>query len=292
MKTMKISKGNTILCADTLGAQLNSFNISGKEYLWQREENYWDGSAPVLFTIVGELKGEGKTTLINGKPYHMPIHGIVRYAEFAAEKLSEEKMVFTIKSNSKTLKQYPYKFILKVEFEAVENGFVNRFYITNNSKEDMPYVIGAHPAFNLPMFDDSFEDYTVEFETEETDKAYRIDEDGLVDDSAYESVFADGKKINLKETLFDKGALIFQNLNSKSVKLYNKQNHGVKMDFGGFNYFGIWKMPELNSPYLCLEPWTGMNDCYSEDGVYKNKRGVRFLKPKTEICLEYSVEVF
>ena len=289
MKTMKVSKGGTTLCADTLGAQINSFNIDGKEYIWQRDEKYWGGSAPILFPIVGELKGEGKTTKINGKAYHMRIHGFARDMEFVPEKVAEDKMVFTLKYTKKTLKQYPYKFTLKVEYTVTEDGFSNKFYIINNSKEDMPYVIGAHPAFNLPMFDDEFQDYTVEFEKAETDKAYRIDEDGLVDDSTYESVFVDGNKIPLQENLFDKGALIFQNVNSTSVKLYNKQNHGIKMDFGGFDYFGIWKMPSLNSPYLCLEPWTGMNDCYSEDGVYKNKRGIRFLSPKQQVCLEYKV---
>ena len=289
MTTINVKKGNTTLAVDTLGAQIRSFKINDKEYIWQRDEKYWGGSAPVLFPIIGELKGDGKTTLIDGKAYHMPIHGIVRYAEFLGEKVSEEKMIFTIKSNGKTLKQYPYKFTLKVEFEVVENGFINRFYISNNSNVDMPYFIGAHPAFNLPMFEDGFEDYTVEFEKAEANCAYRIDEDGLVDDSVFESVLQDGNKIPLQETLFDKGALIFQNLNSRSVKLYNKDGKGVKMDFPNFNYFGIWKMPELNSPYLCLEPWTGMNDCYSEDGVYKNKRGIRFIAPKREVCLEYKV---
>lgn len=289
MKTMKVSKGGTTLCADILGAQINSFNVNGKEYIWQRDTKYWGGSAPILFPIVGELKGEGKTTKIDGKAYNMRIHGFARDMEFVPEKISEDTMVFTLKYNKNTLKKYPYKFVLKVEYIVEEDGFTNRFYIENKSKGDMPFVIGAHPAFNLPMFDDSFEDYTIEFELPETDEAYRIDEDGLVDDGVSEKVFVDGNKIPLKETLFDTGALIFQNVKSNTVKLYNKQNKGVKMDFADFDYFGIWKMPNLNSPYLCLEPWTGMNDCYSEDGVYKNKRGIRFIEPKGTVCLEYKI---
>lgn len=290
MKKANVNLGNATLSVDLMGAQLNSWKIGDLEYIWQRDPAYWTGSAPVLFPIVGELKGEGKTTIINGKPYHMDIHGFARDMEFSLVKAEGDTISMKLEANEETLKAYPFKFSLVTEFKLMENGFSHSFTVKNEGDEDMPFVIGAHPGFNLPLFEgDSFEDYTVEFEKEEKNEAYRIDEEGLVDDSKFDSVLKDGRFIPLNHGLFDTGALIYQKMNSHSVKLYNKDGKGIKMDYPDFDYFGIWQMPQKQTPYLCLEPWTGMNDCYSEDGVYTHKRGIQFLKSGEEKRFSFTV---
>lgn len=290
MKKVTIKLGNATLSTDTLGAQLNSWKIGKTEYIWQRNADFWSGSAPILFPIIGELKGEGKTTVINGKPYHMSIHGFVSGMDFEVVKQSEDSVSLKVEANEETLKMYPFKFSLETEHKLLENGFSQTFKVKNNGDEDMPFFVGAHPGFNLPLFPgDAFEDYTLEFEKPEKDEAYRIDEDGLVDDGYFDSVLEDERIIPLNHSLFDTGALIFQQLNSHSIKLYNKEGKGIRMDYPDFDYFGIWQMPQKKSPYLCLEPWTGMNDCYCEDGVYTNKRGVTFLKSGEEKSYTFTV---
>ena len=290
MEKANIKCGNTTLSTDTLGAQLSSFKIGDLEYIWQRDPAFWSGSAPILFPIIGELKGEGKTTIINGKPYHMSIHGFVSGMDFKVVKSAEDSVALKVDANEETLKMYPFKFSLETEYKVFENGFSQTFKVKNNGEEDMPFFVGAHPGFNVPLLEgDSFEDYTLEFPKTEKNEAYRIDVDGLVDDSWFDEVLKEGRIIPLDHSLFDKGALIFQKLNSHSIKLYNKEGKGVRMDFPEFDYFGVWQMPEKKSPYLCLEPWTGMNDCYSEDGVYTNKRGVQFLKMGEEKIFTFTV---
>ena len=292
MKKANVNSGNATLSVDLNGAQLSSWKIGELEYIWQRNADYWGGSAPILFPIVGELKGEGKTTIINGKPYHMDIHGFARYMEFSLLKTEGDTILMRLEANEETLKAYPFKFILETEYKLLENGFSHTFIVKNGGDEDMPFVIGAHPGFNLPLFDgDSFDDYTLEFEKEEKNEAYRIDEEGLVDDSKFDSVLENGRFITLNHSLFDIGALIYQQMNSHSVKLYNKEGRGIKMDYPDFDYFGIWQMPQKEAPYLCLEPWTGMNDCYSEDGVYTHKRGIQYLKPGEEKRFTFTVTV-
>lgn len=279
-KTLLLENKNSTLCTDLLGAQLNSWKVGEVEYIWQRDPNFWGDSAPILFPIIGELKGEGKTTIINGKPYHMSIHGFVSNMEFSLVNSSESSATLKVSATEETLKMYPFNFSLETEYKLMENGFSQTFTVTNNGNEKMPFFIGAHPGFNLPFFSgENFSDYTLEFEKEEKNEAYRIDDDGLVDDSRFDSVLENGRFIPLKHDLFKIGALIYQQMNSHSVKLYNKEGRGIKMDYPDFDYFGIWQMPQVNPHYLCLEPWTGMNDCYSEDGVYTNKRGVKFLDP-------------
>ena len=82
MKNYTVKNNTCSVSVDTFGAELSSFKVDGKEYLWQRDPEVWPGSAPVLFPIVGMLKGEGETTLIDGKPYHMEIHGFARDMDF------------------------------------------------------------------------------------------------------------------------------------------------------------------------------------------------------------------
>lgn len=292
MEIVNVKVGNATLSANLLGAQLKSWKIGDREYIWQRNPDYWSGSAPILFPIVGELKGKGKTTIINGKPYHMTIHGFARDMEHKVINTTADSITFRLEATEETLKAYPFKFALETEYKLLENGFCHTFKVINEGDEDMPFVVGAHPGFNLPLFEgDSFEDYTLEFEKEEKNEAYRIDEDGLVDDGRFDSVLEKGRFIPLNHSLFDKGALIYQQMNSRSVKLYNKAGKGIRMDYPDFDYFGIWQMPLKKTPYLCLEPWTGMNDCYSEDGVYTNKRGIKILKPGEAKTFAFTVTV-
>ncbi len=289
---VSISKSGDSLSVDILGAQLNSWKVEDIEYIWQRNPNIWGGSAPILFPIIGELKGEGKTTLINGKPYHISIHGFVSGMEFVPVYQRKDEVVLEVKANDDTLKMYPFNFTLGVKYKIIENGFSQTFIVENEGKEDMPFFVGSHPAFNVPMFSgETFEDYVIEFERAETCEAYRIDDNGLVNDSLTEPVFQSGNQIHLTHSIFQKGALLFDSLNSHSVKLYNKRGKGIKMDFPDFNYFGIWQTNTAQADYICLEPWTGMNDCYSEDGVYTHKRGVTNLKSGEEKHYTFTVSI-
>ena len=43
---------------DSQGAQLMSLALDGGEYLWQGDERFWARRAPVLFPIVGCLRGD------------------------------------------------------------------------------------------------------------------------------------------------------------------------------------------------------------------------------------------
>lgn len=289
MENYTVKSNGTSLSIDTKGAQISSLKIGGLEYIWQRGEE-WNGSAPILFPIVGELKGEGKSTIIKGKPYHITIHGFAGKQEYFCETVSEDEVIMSFESNQETRRQYPYDYKFSVKFKVFDGGFKQTFIIENKSPERMPYIVGAHPGFRCPLFSgDKFEDYKIVFEKNETAEAYRIDVDGLVDDSKSEKVFENGREIPLKHSIFDTGALLFEKLNSKSVKLINKNGKGVRMDYPDFDYFGIWKMKSPSAEYVCLEPWTGMNDCYSEDGIYEHKKGIRYIEEGRSVSLEFTV---
>lgn len=291
MEKYTIKSGNTSLCVDSLGAQVNSFKVDGKEHIWQRDEKYWGSSAPVLFPIVGELKGERKTTLIDGKRYHLKRHGFASVKEFKVTDKTEDSITLTIKSDEDTIKMYPYKFTFSVVYTVSEGKFTQSFVIENENDIDMPYVVGGHPGFILPMFKgDRFEDYELVFEKGESAEAMRINEQGLIDEKNNEQVFVEKNRIKVTHELFKLGAIIFERLNSRRVKLVNKSGKGIEVEFPKFDYLGVWQMAGTNAEYLCIEPWTGMNDTVDCDEVYKNKRGMRFIPPKSKTELSLSAK--
>src|ERR1051325_672481 len=96
------------------GAELQSVQCNGIEFLWQADATYWGKHSPVLFPIVGELK-DGKY-IFQGREYKMSTHGFARDKVFEAKQVSDTSAVFTLNSDEETLAVYPFSFIFKVRY--------------------------------------------------------------------------------------------------------------------------------------------------------------------------------
>ena len=73
---VSISSGSVSATIDPMGAQLMSLALNGGEYLWQGDARYWARRAPVLFPIVGCLRGD-RATSAQGE-VSLKRHGIAR----------------------------------------------------------------------------------------------------------------------------------------------------------------------------------------------------------------------
>ena len=92
--------------------------------------------------------------------------------------------------------------------------------------------------------------------------------------------------------LFRGDALIFDDLRSRSVSMRSvKSGRGVRLDFPDMPYLAIWT-PVVDSPFVCLEPWTGMGTRVSEDDRFEHKLGAKILKPGEEQSLAFTITVF
>lgn len=58
MSNTTISKGGLSATISSKGAELTSLKLDGREYLWQADSAFWGKHAPVLFPIVGSLRGD------------------------------------------------------------------------------------------------------------------------------------------------------------------------------------------------------------------------------------------
>ena len=84
-----LRRGSLTAETETLGGELVSLrDRRGTEYIWNGDPAYWSGRNPVLFPVVGSLKG-GKVS-IGGKTYEMGRHGFARQSQFTLREQGED----------------------------------------------------------------------------------------------------------------------------------------------------------------------------------------------------------
>lgn len=273
------------------GMELSSITskITGQEYLWQGDPQFWTGQAPILFPIIGALKN-GKTEF-QGKEYALPKHGFVRNSNQARliQQLPD-RLVFRFDSSPETLEVYPFIFALEVSFLLSGNCLEISHQVYNLGNQTMYYSLGGHPAFACPLLaGEHLEEYLIEFPRAEQDNTWMITPAGLIGEKG-EMILNNTKEIPLHAHLFDHDALIFKDLKSREVSLsHRKRGPVIKMEFGDFDYLGIWAKP--GASFVCLEPWLGIADSAHHSGQLTEKEGIRTLAPGAAETKTFSIEV-
>lgn len=276
---------------DSLGAQLISLKGSGgHEYLWVGDPEYWREHAPVLFPIVGALR-ENRTR-IDGQWYEMTRHGFAKRMEFSLKEQGEDYLALSLEASGETRAVYPFNFTFIVTYTLTDQGISTRFTVKNTGERPMPYSVGGHPGFNLPVDEEAeFEDYTIQFRQNECQDCPVIDLGTGLIDGERKGFHLDGKEIPLQHSLFYQDALVFEHLNSQTVRIVNKKTgKGIEMDFAGFPMLGIWSAVN-DGPYVCLEPWTGCATLSTEGDEFREKKGMRELAPGDQTEHSFTVRV-
>lgn len=269
------------LGAVTTGAELRSFTdkCDAYEYLWQGGA-IWNGCSPLLFPVVGKLKGDSYT--LNGKQYLLEKHGFARKSEFSIEEHTAERITFLLTDTSATRECYPFAFALRVSFSFVENGFAMTHRVTNICGDPMYFSLGAHPGFQCAMGDQ------IVMNAPETAAAFRLDENFLRGRDT-EPVFANSRELIITPELFVKDALIFDGLRSDGCTLLRSNGKHVHVDFGGAPCLGIWAKPA--APYVCIEPWYGIDDAWNASGDLARKHRICCLDAGKEFVFTVTITV-
>lgn len=264
------------------GAVLTSVKSkkTGYEFLWQGNPEIWNGQSPILFPVIGKMLDDKYR--LNGKEYNMIRHGLARHYAFELCEKKENELIFVQSENEETLKSYPYKYKLYISFKVEENRLTVTHTVKNENDGVMYFSIGAHPAFNCDIGDE------IVFEKEETLYSERIDHDSVIIDEK-DLILDNDNTIKISENIFDKDALIFSSMKSKSVVLNNlKRNKKIKFIFGEAPFFAVWAKPK--APYVCLEPWCGVNDSYDKKADISQKRGIQSLNKGESFSFAWTAE--
>lgn len=272
------------------GAELQSLinKQSAMEYLWSGDEKYWAKRSPVLFPIVGGLKGG--EYIYKNKKYALERHGFARDKEFNVGFHNATNAVFSLTFDEQTLKIYPFKFELILKYELIETKLVVSYVVINLEDDAMYFSLGAHPAFAVPNSPGTkFEDYYLAF-NDDTSIAYHHLENGLLKNSA-ETLKLNGHKLPLKPALFYQDALVLKTLQSNCISLLNTKNdYGLHFHFENFPFFGIWSAKD--APFVCLEPWCGVTDLLSHNQQIEKKEGIVKLNAHEKWERYWEVECF
>ena len=286
MNTLKY--GNVEIAVANRGAELRSYKVDEKEFMWDRQPEFWAASSPVLFPFVGSIKNGAYS--YNGKEYKISTrHGFARTEDFELVEKTENSLKFRFSSNKETLEKYPFEFELFITYTIVENTLEIGYNVVNKNDSDMYFSLGTHPAFALDVNDDiKLSDYYLEFEKNETSQKYKLTDNGLVFDEKADCLNNENK-LQITETIFDNDAIVFDDLKSEKVTIKNSKNSKeLSVDYKGFPYIAFWSKPK--APYVCIEPWYGISDFENASGKLEEKTGILKLEKDGEFFAKLIVK--
>lgn len=266
-----------------VGAELKSLVCNNTQYIWTGDERFWAGSAPLLFPICSGLKDD--EYYLDGKKYTLQKHGYARFCEFEVENQREDSVTFLLCSNEESLKQFPFRYELRVTYTLENKTLKVKYDVKNLSDDTMYFSIGAHEGYYCP---EGIEEYDVILPEAET--LYSTVLEGNVLGNNKVRIIENSDRIALKYDYFAVDALVFKDMKARSAVLKNRNNgKAVKVTFEGCDYFLLWTKPD--APYICLEPWCGISDNKDTDKNFKTKEGIRQIAAGGNFVNEHSIEV-
>lgn len=280
MGTVTIGEGKLQAQVKAKGAELCSLKLDGQEYLWQADPTWWGRHAPVLFPIVGSIRNNQANS--KQGPVRLGRHGLARNYDHKVVEQTPNSVTFELSSTPETREQFPYDFKLNLSYTVKDQTLTQSFKVTNTGNVTLPYVLGGHPAFNVPTPAEknaSFDSYVLKFAEPWTYASPTLlAKEGLWDFGKRMALLDNSDTLHLNHRLFDVDTIVFQNVPQSTVRLEGPEGHGVQLDFPGFEYLGVWSAAN-DAPFVAVEPWTGPATATEEDDEFESKRGMAFLEP-------------
>jgi galactose mutarotase-like enzyme len=274
------------------GAELQQLFHKGHQtdYMWNGDPAFWNRHSPLLFPIVGTLRDN--TYYYKDRSYTLPRHGFARDREFAAESKTDDTITFRLQSDEASLVVFPFDFVLRVIYTLLPEGVMVTYRVDNPSaSQPLYFSIGGHPAFRVPLAaGTTYNDYFLEFDEQENAPRWPISREGLIEREP-RPLLEDTRMLPLTKQLFARDALVLKQLRSTGVALGSyKTRLGLRVEFPGFPYLGIWAAP--NADFVCIEPWCGIADPVDSDRQWTHKEGINRLEPGGIFERAWSVQLF
>ncbi len=275
------------------GAELQSMQKNGHEYLWQGDPAYWNRRSPILFPVVG-TPVDGILN-IGGKQYKQGRHGFARFAEFKEVELNHFKMVQEGRNPN-----YPYVFDLEVNYVPKESGLSVEWKVTNKGKDEMHFQIGAHPAFFLPDYNEAdeihgyFQCYDAKGNVISPVAVNYCHPDGLRHKLDKPTKFFDAEGIMpITGHSFDNDALLLEGSQVASIALLDKNHKPVlRVDCPQAEAYGLWAPAKPGCPFVCIEPWNGISDAFGFEGDIAERDMDHALAPGESFDFKFLINLF
>lgn len=289
-----IENENYILEVKEDGAEICSLKHKkdGRELIWQADPKYWKRHAPFLFPYCGSLFDNTLKAKNQSAPAKQ--HGFARDMKFEFKGEKQGALYFELKSNDATRSLFPYEFELEVTYKLDGGKLIHGIRVKNpkDAIESLPFSVGYHPAFALPMDEGrATEDYEFAFDQPETPIV--IHTPGSYLDGTTSKLFENGTSIPLHDKLFEEDSICMSELKSGSITLQPKNKSGrfLKVDIKDFPYVLLWGPSSGPLPFVCIEPWHSLPDGPDRYKEFADKPGLFKLEPGqeyyTQLVMEY-----
>lgn len=263
------------ISVNSQGGELVKTVKGGKDFLWNANPEFWGRTSPVLFPIVGTLaKGQ---YLVDDEAFSLPQHGFARDNEFSVYSKTNDELWLQLTYTEAIKEVYPFDFDLFLGYKLDGKRLTVNWRVVNKDNKEIPFSIGAHPAFLATPLSD----YHLEFYGANELKTLNFDaKTGLIDLDKPLAKVIDSNVLPLNKELFEKfPTLIFENISQIVLKSKNS-SHQIAVNFPDFPYVGVWS--PINSddkiaPFICIEPWYGIADTSEKSGQLKDKVGIQIL---------------
>lgn len=257
----------------TEGAQIKSLLDldSGVEYIIQDQKLIHPLSSIFSFPFVGKLKDD--KYILGSKFHQMHKNGFAKDLNFTIREIQKDQVSLMLTHNEQTLICYPYRFNLTITFKVYGPKLTVSIEVKNMDKREMLFSIGYSSIFNIPLRDEKFEDYYLEFSNHEVRGGYNLDNDLVNFNHTDNKKILDDRKLLFKKDIFKHGEIIFKDISSSSVVLKNKVNEkSIDINFSSIPYLTINSFPGSN--FIELRPSFGVPDSLDATGDIYTKEGI------------------
>ena len=213
--------------------------------------------------------------------------------EFICVEETENSVTHLLEATDATKKAWPYEFQLYITHTLNGRDLTVTWKVVNKDQETMYFTIGAHPAFNVPVLQDTVQSrYHLTFsgQKELTYCLLHPEYATAMPDQQHALPLENGTCL-IDEHMFDEGALIFDDgqITKAGITLPDGTPY-VEISCEGFPNFGIWSA--IGAPFVCLEPWMGRCDDRGFDGELSQKENINKLASGEAFQKEYQIRIF
>ena len=274
----------------SLGAELQSIRRieDDTEYLWQGDTTYWARRASNLFPVCGRL-WENKYTY-RGETYALGSHGFARGKEWSALHQKSNALTLQLLPDEETLAAYPFRFSLEMTYTLNEDSLTVTTIVHNQDDKMMPFSVGGHPGFNVPLADaGSYEDYKLVFDEPCQPLQFVCDENCFHLGKMTRFPLEEDRVLSLQHSLFDNDAIFLENASCGVTLRSDKTDHSVHLSFPDSPYLGIWHTPRTEAPFVCIEPWVQSPSPAGEVADIEEKAAMIHLEPANVYRNTYTI---
>lgn len=239
-------------------------NFQGKEHellfqhdhFWERGNASLPGGFPFIFPICARIARDGVfgNYLYNGELYNLPIHGFASRMpwQVVLEKTTEDTITLKLEDTEDTLKVYPWKFCIELEYKVTDNQIQCRQTYTNNDEKAMPYYAGFHPYFLTPQPQQGKEKVMLNYQPNRRFKYNST----LTDLVGTQPLFA--VPASIADPVINE-QLVELSTNKITTLSYQEQGFALHIEALGVEDKNMFPFVQLytqeNQPFICVEPW-------------------------------------